>query len=58
MERVKYPERHWTYEEDEDEQEPMPAFMNEGYAPPDWDLMQRLNDDRESRPESPVFHGA
>ncbi len=35
----KYPERHWQYD---DREETMPAYMNEGYAPPDWDLLQSM----------------
>ncbi len=43
----KYPERHWTYESQE-EQTQMPAFMNDGYAPPDWDLIRSLEDEEPS----------
>ncbi len=47
MKVQKYPERHWMYESSEAEQEPFPSFMNDGYAPPDWELIQQLNEDVE-----------
>ena len=41
----KYPERHWQYD---DGNATMPAYMNEGYAPPDWDLLQSVEEDEEA----------
>ncbi len=32
--------RHWWYESDE--AAPFPHFMNDGYAPPDWELLVAL----------------
>ncbi len=47
MHSDKYPERHWTYESRE-EQTQMPAFMNDGYAPPDWELIQTLEKEEDA----------
>jgi len=50
MESTQYPERHWTYD-DQGESTQMPSFMNDGYAPPDWDLITSL----EAIDESPLL---
>ncbi|NPA90608.1 MAG: hypothetical protein GXO55_04055 [Chloroflexi bacterium] len=50
MMQEKYPERHWTYEDQEDLTQ-MPAFMNDGYAPPDWDLIQALEQEEDPSTE-------
>ncbi len=44
MRSQEYPERHWTYEGEEAET-PMPAFMNDGYAPPDWELLVTVEEE-------------
>lgn len=33
--------RHWWY--DEESEPDFPHFMNDGYAPPDWDLLVTLD---------------
>ncbi len=38
-----YPERHWMYESEE-ENTYMPPFMNDGYAPPDWNIIQTIDE--------------
>ncbi len=41
MESKRYPERHWTYDAQE-EPTRMPSFMNDGYAPPDWTIIESV----------------
>ncbi len=46
MKSQEYPERHWTYESEKQDTY-MPAFMNDGYAPPDWELLEEVEEEKE-----------
>ncbi len=48
-----HPERHWHYQQyDAESATPsFPSFMNDGYAPPDWDLIASIEASENAPPQ-------